>query len=149
MLSLGPTRSKSACWRRARTSSISVSVIRTVRRRRKSSAQLHAAADIGKNHRYFPGRGLLPLRQAAARWYERRYHARFDPDRDLIITMGAKEGISHLCLAMLEEGDVAIAPDPCYPIHAGAPLIAGATVELYPARADVPPRARSRRPSNE
>lgn len=102
-------------------------------------AQLHAAADIGKNHRYFPGRGLLPLRQAAARWYERRYQARIDPDRELIITMGAKEGISHLCLAMLDEGDVAIAPDPCYPIHAGAPLIAGATVELYPAHAEVSP----------
>jgi alanine-synthesizing transaminase len=102
-------------------------------------AELHAASQIGKNHRYFPGRGLLPLRQAAARWYERRYGARFDVDRDLIITMGAKEGISHLCLAMLDEGDVAIAPDPCYPIHAGAPLIAGATVELYPARADVAP----------
>jgi alanine-synthesizing transaminase len=101
-------------------------------------AQLHVAADIGKNHRYFPGRGLLALREAAARWYERRYSVRFDLDRELIITMGAKEGMAHLCLAMLDRGDVALAPDPAYPIHASAPVIAGADVELYPARADVP-----------
>jgi alanine-synthesizing transaminase len=102
-------------------------------------AQLHAAADIGKNHRYFPGRGLLALREAAQRWYERRYNVRFDLERELIITMGAKEGMAHLCMAMLDRGDVALAPDPAYPIHASAPTIAGADVELYPARADVNP----------
>ncbi|HEV8244134.1 MAG TPA: aminotransferase class I/II-fold pyridoxal phosphate-dependent enzyme [Polyangiaceae bacterium] len=101
-------------------------------------AELHAAADLGKNHRYHPGRGLLQLRQAASRWYERRYQARFAAEREVIITMGAKEGMSHLCLAILDRGDVAIAPDPCYPIHSGAPMIAGAAVEFYPARADLP-----------
>jgi len=101
-------------------------------------AQLHVAADIGKNHRYFPGRGLITLREAAARWYERRYNVRFDVERELIVTMGAKEGMSHFCMAMLDRGDVAVSPDPAYPIHVGAPLIAGADVELYPARADLP-----------
>jgi alanine-synthesizing transaminase len=94
-------------------------------------AQLHAAADIGENHRYHPGRGLPRLRHAVTQWYQKRYHASFDPDRDVIVTMGAKEGISHLCLAILDRGDTAVVPDPCYPIHKGAPLIAGANVAGY------------------
>jgi alanine-synthesizing transaminase len=99
----------------------------------------HAAADIGENHRYHPGRGLLQLREACAAWYARRYSASFDPATEIIITMGAKEGISHLCFAMLGPGDVTIAPDPCYPIHAGGPRMAGSEVELYTARAGLAP----------
>ncbi len=99
----------------------------------------HASADIGKNHRYHPGRGLPELRQAFAAWYARRYSATFDPDSEIIVTMGAKEGMSHLCFAILGPGDVAIVPDPCYPIHAGAPRIAGADVEFYSARAGIAP----------
>ena len=101
--------------------------------------RLHAAADLGVNHRYHPGRGIPVLRQAAARWYERRYGVRFDVDQEVIITMGAKEGMSHLCLAILAPGDVAVVPDPCYPIHAGAPQIAGASVELYEASSRITP----------
>ena len=97
--------------------------------------RLHEASDVGKNHRYHPGRGLPALRQAFVGWYERRYCARFDPDEDVIVTMGAKEGISHLCLAILDRGDVVLVPDPCYPIHQGAPAIAGAEVVGYPSTA--------------
>lgn len=104
-------------------------------------AQLHATADTTENHRYHPGRGLLPLRKAAADWYERRYGVKFDTASEVIITMGAKEGMSNLCLAILDRGDVAVVPDPCYPIHAFAPQIAGATVEYYPATRDVAPAA--------
>ena len=103
--------------------------------------RLVQAAQVGKNHRYHPGRGLLDLRQAIAGWYERRYRVRFDPEQDVIVTMGAKEGISHLVLAVLDRGDTAIVQDPCYPIHKGAPLIAGADVVSYPVRADVEPAA--------
>jgi alanine-synthesizing transaminase len=102
-------------------------------------AQLHATADATENHRYHPGRGLLPLRNAAAAWYARRYGVRFDVEREVIITMGAKEGMSHLCLAMLDRGDVVVVPDPCYPIHAYAPQIAGASVEYYPASTQIAP----------
>ncbi|HVR18603.1 MAG TPA: aminotransferase class I/II-fold pyridoxal phosphate-dependent enzyme [Polyangiaceae bacterium] len=102
-------------------------------------ARLHEAADVGRNHRYHPGRGLLALRQQASAWYERRYGARFDPEQEIIATMGAKEGMSHLCLAILDRGDLAIAPDPAYPIHVGAPRIAGADVELYRAALDISP----------
>lgn len=102
-------------------------------------ARLHATADTTENHRYHPGRGLEPLRFAAAAWYARRYGVSFDIESELIITMGAKEGMSHLCMAILEKGDVAVVPDPCYPIHAYAPQIAGATVEYYPATTDIAP----------
>jgi alanine-synthesizing transaminase len=102
-------------------------------------AQLHASADTTENHRYHPGRGLAPLRAAAAAWYARRYGVSFDIEREVIITMGAKEGMSHLCLAVLSPGDVVVVPDPCYPIHAFGPRIAGATVEYYPASADIEP----------
>lgn len=100
-------------------------------------AELHKAADIGKNHRYHPGTGLPVLREAAARWYDRRHRVRFDSESEVVITMGAKEGMSHLCLAILEAGDVAIVPDPGYPIHAGAPQIAGARVVTYKASSEV------------
>jgi alanine-synthesizing transaminase len=102
-------------------------------------AQLHAAADTTENHRYHPGRGLPELRAAAAAWYARRYGVNFDIEREVIITMGAKEGMSHLCLAMLAPGDVVVVPDPCYPIHAYAPQIAGASVEYYPATSEIAP----------
>jgi alanine-synthesizing transaminase len=101
--------------------------------------RMHEATDIAKNHRYHPGRGLLALREQAAAWYDKRYHTRFDPQQEIIATMGAKEGMSHLCLAVLDRGDVAIAPDPAYPIHVGAPRIAGADVELYRAALDISP----------
>jgi len=101
--------------------------------------QLHAAADIGKNHRYHPGRGLPALRQALAGWYQRRYHVSFDPDRELLVTMGAKEGISHLCLAILDRGDTSVVPDPCYPIHKGAPAIAGSAVTGFPVKLGIEP----------
>jgi len=101
--------------------------------------QLHAAADQGPNHRYHPGRGLPELRRALVSWYERRYSTSFDAEREVIVTMGAKEGISHLCLAILGRGDTAVVPDPCYPIHRGAPLIADATTVDYPSAADVDP----------
>ena len=101
--------------------------------------RMHEATKVAKNHRYHPGRGLLALREQASAWYERRYGARFDPNQEIITTMGAKEGMSHLCLAILDRGDVAIAPDPAYPIHVGAPRIAGADVELYRAALDIAP----------
>ena len=100
---------------------------------------LHASADVPRNHRYHPGRGLVELREACAAWYARRYSATLDPTSEIIITMGAKEGMSHLCFAILGPGDVTIAPDPCYPIHAGAPRIAGSDVEFYAAREGLAP----------
>lgn len=101
--------------------------------------RMAAAANLAENHRYHPGRGLREFRLSAAAWYERRYGVRFDPDVELVTTMGAKEGMSHLCLALLDRGDLALAPDPGYPIHVGAPRIAGADVELFRASLELSP----------
>jgi alanine-synthesizing transaminase len=100
--------------------------------------QLKIAAAVGANHRYHPGRGLLELRVAVTEWYQRRYRAHFDPDRHVMVTMGAKDGMTSLCLAILGSGDSVLVPDPCYPIHRGAPLIAGAEVLSYPSTGDEP-----------
>ncbi len=100
--------------------------------------QLHAASEVGQNHRYHPGRGLVALRQAVTDWYQRRYRASFDAERHVMVTMGAKDGMTGLCLATLGAGDTVLVPDPCYPIHRGAPLIAGAEVISYPSTADEP-----------
>lgn len=94
--------------------------------------RLQEASRVGANHRYHPGRGLLDLRKAICEWYERRYGVRFHPEQDAMVTMGAKDGMTGLCLAILGAGDRVLAPDPCYPIHRGAPFIAGAEVLSYP-----------------
>lgn len=64
--------------------------------------------------------------------YTRLYGVELDPEREAIVTMGSKEGLAHLSLAMLSPGDVVLAPDPTYPIHKYAPVIAGADVRSVP-----------------
>ena len=70
-----------------------------------------------KNHRYSASRGLPNLRLAAADRYRRRYGVELDPDTEVISTIGAKEGLSHLMWALVQPGDVALVPEPSYPIH--------------------------------
>lgn len=100
---------------------------------------LQARAEIAANHRYHPGRGLAELRQAIVAWYARRYRATLDEETEVVVCLGAKEGISHFCLAALSPGDVVVAPDPCYPIHASGPRIAGAEVVSYAANSESSP----------
>lgn len=90
------------------------------------------AAQKPANHRYSVSRGIPNLRKAICDWYRRRFGVELNPDTQAIATMGAKEGLSHLCLAMLEPGDVVFAPDPTYPIHVYAPVICGADVRRVP-----------------
>jgi alanine-synthesizing transaminase len=89
---------------------------------------------VGKasNHRYSASRGVYKLRVAICDWYQRRYCVEFDPDAEAIVTIGSKEGIGHLALAMLEHGDVVLAPTPTYPIHQYGCIIAGAEVVGIP-----------------
>lgn len=86
----------------------------------------------GVNHRYSVSKGIPNLRKAICDWYTRRFGVYLDPDTEAVVTMGAKEGLSHLSLAMLSPGDVVFAPDPTYPIHTYAPVIAGADVRRIP-----------------
>ncbi|MDH7499192.1 MAG: alanine transaminase [candidate division NC10 bacterium] len=81
-----------------------------------------------RNHRYSASRGIPKLRSAIADWYGRNYGVELDPEREAIATIGAKEGIAHLALALLEPGDSALVPDPTYPIHAYSVIIAGGNV---------------------
>jgi alanine-synthesizing transaminase len=75
--------------------------------------------------RYMPSRGLPEVRQAICAWYQRRYGVAFDPDREAVATIGSKEGIAHLLLALVGPEDCVLAPDPGYPIHQWGVVLAG------------------------
>ena len=77
------------------------------------------------NQRYMPSKGLPEVRRAICDWYQRRYQQTFDPDTESVITIGAKEGLAHLLLALVGPGDCVLSPDPCYPIHRYGVIIAG------------------------
>lgn len=94
--------------------------------------KLCEAARNPRNHRYSASRGITKLRGAIADWYRRRYNVEIDPETEAIVTIGAKEGISHLALAIVERGDVALVPSPTYPIHAYSVIIAAGDVRNVP-----------------
>ncbi|MGH7838597.1 MAG: alanine transaminase [Candidatus Binataceae bacterium] len=96
--------------------------------------KLIEAAAKPPNHRYSVSRGVYKLRLAICDWYRRRYGVEFDPDSEAIVTIGSKEGIAHLALAILDQGDVVLAPTPTYPIHQYGCVIAGAQVQGVPMR---------------
>ncbi|HVW76983.1 MAG TPA: alanine transaminase [Alloacidobacterium sp.] len=87
------------------------------------------AARKPDTHRYSLSRGIPRLRKAICNWYQRRYNVSLDPDTEAIATIGSKEGIAHLCLATLDQGDVVVVPNPSYPIHIYGPVIAGANIQ--------------------
>ncbi len=90
--------------------------------------KLCEAARNPNNHRYSANRGLLNLRRDAAARYDRLYGVKLDPEKEVIATIGSKEGFSHMCLAMIGPGDTAVAPAPCYPIHLYAVALASGNV---------------------
>jgi len=88
--------------------------------------KLAEAAHNSRNHRYSSSRGIPNLRLAVANLYFRRFGVALDPDREVLTTIGAKEGFSHLMWVLLQPGDAAIVPSPSYPIHIWGPYFAGA-----------------------
>jgi alanine-synthesizing transaminase len=90
------------------------------------------AARNPRNHRYSASRGIPNLRVEISKWYERRYQVAIDPETEAIATMGAKEGFSHLVMALVEPGTRVIVPDPSYPIHSFAATIAGCELIKLP-----------------
>ena len=90
--------------------------------------KLVEAARNPRNHRYSASRGITRLRHGICAWYRRRYAVELDPDTEAIATIGAKEGLSHLALAIVDAGDVALVPSPTYPIHPYSVIIAGGDV---------------------
>lgn len=117
--------------------------------------KLIEAVQNPKNHRYSVSRGVYKLRLAMTDWYKRRYDIDLDPDTEVCATIGSKEGIAHLSLAVISPGDVVLAPTPTYPIHAYSVIIAGGELrsvqlgpgidffeELQKATIDIWPRPR-------
>jgi alanine-synthesizing transaminase len=95
-------------------------------------AKLVEAAQNPKNHRYSASRGITRLRVAITRWYRDRYGVELDPDTEAIATIGAKEGLAHLALAVLQPGDGVLVPNPTYPIHAYSVVIADGDLRSVP-----------------
>ncbi|HKE76176.1 MAG TPA: aminotransferase class I/II-fold pyridoxal phosphate-dependent enzyme [Acidimicrobiales bacterium] len=98
--------------------------------------KLCEAAHNTRNHRYSASRGIPKLRQALADLYQRRFGVALDPEREVVTTIGAKEGFSHLMWVLLGPGDAALVPSPSYPIHIFAPLFAGASAREIPMSPD-------------
>src|SRR5436309_12043840 len=99
-------------------------------------AKLIEAAQNPKNHRYSASRGITRLRVAIAKWYRDRYGVELDPDSETIATIGAKEGLAHLALAVLQPGDGALVPNPTYPIHSYSVVIADGDLRSVPLTPD-------------
>ena len=93
--------------------------------------KLMESSVLSKNHRYSVSAGLPKLRLAISDWYKSNYDVSIDPETETIVTIGSKEGLSHLMLATLSPGEVVLVPDPCYPIHSFSVLIARGDVRSY------------------
>lgn len=85
-----------------------------------------------KTHRYSASKGIPGLRHAQARYYERRFGVKLNPDTEIIATLGSKEGFANMAQAMVSPGDVILVPNPTYPIHAFGFIISGATIQHLP-----------------
>jgi alanine-synthesizing transaminase len=94
--------------------------------------KLIEAAQKTRTHRYSLSKGIPRLRKAICDWYKRRYDVDLNPDTEAIVTIGSKEGIAHLCLAVLDDDDTVAVPNPSYPIHIFGPVIAGSRVQSIP-----------------
>ncbi len=94
--------------------------------------KLVEVAQRSDTHRYSMSRGIPRLRRAICEWYRRRYGVDLDPESEAIVTIGSKEGLAHLALAMVEPGDAVLVPNPAYPIHPYGFVIAGADIRHIP-----------------
>jgi len=98
--------------------------------------KLMEASQKPHNHRYSASMGITKLRMAIASWYKRRFDVDIDPDTEAIVTIGVKEGMSHLILVTIRPGDVVFTPTPTYPIHPYSAIIAGGDVRGIPLGPD-------------
>jgi LL-diaminopimelate aminotransferase len=96
--------------------------------------RLQRAAENPKNHQYPSYEGMPAFREAAADWYHRRFGVRLDPKKEVLTLIGSKEGIGHAPLAFLNPGEVALIPDPGYPVYHAATLFAGGRSHFLPLK---------------
>jgi len=96
--------------------------------------KLIETAEDARSHRYSASAGIPKLRLAICDWYKRNYGVELDPETEAVVTIGSKEGISHLMLSILSPGDMVIVPNPAYPIHLYSVIIARGDVQSVPLR---------------
>ena len=94
--------------------------------------RLQEASQDPPNHRYPESEGLPELRRAVAQWYEERFGVTLDPDKEILPLIGAKEGIGHAALCFIDPGDVALVPDPGYPVYSVGTMFAGGECHWMP-----------------
>jgi len=94
--------------------------------------KLKEAVSNPRNHRYSASAGIPKLRLAITNWYKRKYDIDLDPETEAVVTIGSKEGISHLMLSILSPGDTVIVPNPAYPIHTYSVIISRGDVQSVP-----------------
>ena len=96
--------------------------------------RLCQAAKDPANHRYPETAGLPELCQAIAEWYQRRFGVVFDPETEVLPLIGSKEGIGHIAFCFIDEGDMALVPDPAYPVYSISTILAGGKPYYMPLR---------------
>ena len=96
--------------------------------------KLCQAAQDPRNHRYSASKGIFNLRREICRYYQRRFGVDLNPKTEAVSVIGTKEGLAHLALALIDEGDLALVPDPTFPIHIYSIILAGGSVVSIPLR---------------
>ncbi|MCZ6791209.1 MAG: aminotransferase class I/II-fold pyridoxal phosphate-dependent enzyme, partial [Candidatus Dadabacteria bacterium] len=94
--------------------------------------KLIEASSDPRAHRYSASAGIPKLRAAVCDWYKRKYDVELDPETEAVVTIGSKEGISHLMLSILSPGDTVIVPNPAYPVHIYSVIISRGDVQSVP-----------------
>ncbi|HKJ84365.1 MAG TPA: alanine transaminase [Mariprofundaceae bacterium] len=94
--------------------------------------KLCEAANDPRNHRYSMSRGIPGLRRAVCGWYKRKFGIELDPESEAIVSIGSKEGLAHLAVAITSPGDLVLSPNPAYPIHPYGFIIAGTDIRHVP-----------------
>jgi LL-diaminopimelate aminotransferase len=94
--------------------------------------RLCQAAQDPHNHRYPESEGLPEFRQAIAQWYQSRFGVSLDPDKEVLPLIGAKEGVGHIALCFIDPGDVALVPDPAYPVYSISTMFTGGSSYVMP-----------------
>lgn len=94
--------------------------------------KLCQTAEDPANHRYPESEGLPELHQAIAKWYQQRFGVSLDPDTEVLPLIGAKEGIAHIALCFIDPGDIALVPDPGYPVYSIGTMLAGGNPYYMP-----------------
>ena len=88
------------------------------------------------NHRYPESDGLPEFRKAVSDWYQKRFKVSLDPETEVLSLIGAKEGIGHVALSLIDPGDIALVPDPGYPVYAVGSMFAGGESYMMPLSKD-------------